>query len=133
MRRPLIEAILLLYPSRVRSRHGPEMMALVDDLAAHDGRSRARLFMRLAVDGLIERLISTATVWTLAAVLALTSFGGMVLSDLAAASAHQRVAGPARTVAPALQGAGSAPVSERERPGVHHHRCPPDRASCRPG
>ena len=46
MRHRLTEAILLLYPRRVRERHGPEMTALIDDLIAHEGRSRTGLFTR---------------------------------------------------------------------------------------
>ena len=75
MRRRLTGAILLLYPRRVRERHGPEIVALIEDLIAHEGRSRTGLFIRLAVDGLVQRIASTATVWTVAAVLVATSFG----------------------------------------------------------
>jgi hypothetical protein len=85
----LVGAILLLYPRRVRRHHGPEIVALIDDLVARDGRSRARLFTRLAVDGLAQRVASTATAWTAAAVLATTTIGGLAVSDFAAASAHQ--------------------------------------------
>ena len=77
MRHRLTGAILLLYPRRVREGHGPEIVALIDDLVAHEGRSRAGLFIRLAVDGLVQRIASTATVGTVAAVLAATSFGGL--------------------------------------------------------
>jgi hypothetical protein len=87
MRHRLTDAILLLYPRRVRERHGPEIVALIDDLIAHEGRSRTGLFMRLAVDGLVQRVASTATVWTVVAVLVATSFGGLAVSDFAAASA----------------------------------------------
>ena len=75
MSRRLTCAILRLYPRRVRQRHGPEIMALIDDLIAHDGRSRAGLLIHLAVDGLGQRIASTATVWTMVAVLAATSVG----------------------------------------------------------
>jgi hypothetical protein len=116
MRRRLTAAILLLYPRRVRDGHGPEIAALIDDLIAHDGRSRAGLFIRLAADGLVQRLASTATAWTMVAVLAATSVGGLAVSEFAAASAlhsapravhavtpvrhphktrHQRLGGPA--------------------------------------
>jgi hypothetical protein len=89
MRRRVAAAILLLYPRRVRKGHGPEIVALVEDLVTHEGRSSVRLFVRLAVDGLVQRVASTATVWTAVAVLAATSFGGLAVSDFAAASAHQ--------------------------------------------
>jgi hypothetical protein len=101
VRRRLTGAILLLYPRRVRERHGPEIVALVDDLIAHEGRSRARLFTRLAIDGLTQRMASTATVWTMVAVLAATSLGGLAVSDLAAASALRAAPRTAHTVAPA--------------------------------
>lgn len=91
MRGRLTNAILLLYPRRVRDGHGPEILALIDDLIAHEGRSRAGLFMRLAVDGLVQRIASTATLWTAVAVVAATSFGGLAVSDFAAASARQGV------------------------------------------
>ena len=39
MRHRLTGAILLLYPRRVREGHGPEIVALIDDLIAHEGRS----------------------------------------------------------------------------------------------
>ena len=64
MRHRLTGAILLLYPRRVRKGHGPEIVALIDDLIAHEGRSRTRLFIRLAADGLVQRIASTATAWT---------------------------------------------------------------------
>ena len=101
MRGRLAGAILRLYPRRVREGHGPEILALIDDLIAHDGRSRTGLCIRLAVDGLVQRVASTATVWTVVAVLATTSFGGLAVSDFAAASAHQGVARTVHTVAPA--------------------------------
>ena len=87
MRHRLTGAILLLYPRRVREGHGPEIVALIDDLVAHEGRSRAGLFIGLAVDGLVQRVASTATVWTVVAVLLATSFGGLAVSDFAAANA----------------------------------------------
>ena len=101
MSRRLTRAILRLYPRRVRQRHGPEIMALIDDLIAHDGRSRAGLLIHLAVDGLGQRIASTATVWTMGAVLAATSVGGLAVSDFADASAHQDVSHTVRTLAPA--------------------------------
>ena len=97
----LTGAILLLYPRRVREAHGPEIVSLIDDLIAHEGRSRTGLFIRLAVDGLVQRIASTATVWTVVAVLAATSFGDLAISDFAAASAHQGVPRTAHTIAPA--------------------------------
>jgi hypothetical protein len=90
MRRRFTGAILLLYPRRVRKGHGPEIMVLIDDLIAHEGRSRTGLFIRLAADGLVQRIASTATVWTVVAVLAATSFGGLAVSGFAAASAGSR-------------------------------------------
>jgi hypothetical protein len=101
MRNRLTGAILLLYPRRVRKAHGPEIVALIDDLIAHDGRSRTGLFIRLTVDGLFQRIASTATVWTVVAVLAATSFGGLAVSDLAAANAPRVVPRTVHTVAPA--------------------------------
>jgi len=103
MRHRLTGAILLLYPRRVREGHGPEIVALIDDLIAHEGRSRTGLFIRLAVDGLVlvQRIASTATAWTVAAVLAATSLGGLAVSDLAAADAPQVVPRTVHTVAPA--------------------------------
>ncbi len=100
MRHRLTGAILLLYPRRVREGHGPEIVALIDDLIAHEGRSRTGLFIRLAVDGLVQRIASTATVWTVVAVLVATSFGDLAVSDFAAANALQVVPRTARTVAP---------------------------------
>jgi hypothetical protein len=101
MRHRLTDAILMLYPRRVRKGHGPEILALIDDLIAHEGRSPAGLFIRLAVDGLSQRVASTATVWTLVAVLAATSFGGLAVSDFAAASADPGVPRTPHTPAPA--------------------------------
>jgi hypothetical protein len=101
MRHRLTGAILLLYPRRVREGHGPEIVALIDDLIAHEGRSRTGLFIRLAMDGLVQRIASTATAWTVVAVLAATSFGGLAVSDLAAADAPQVVQRTVHTVAPA--------------------------------
>jgi hypothetical protein len=100
MRHRLTGAILLLYPRRVREGHGPEIVALIDDLIAHEGRSRTGLFLRLAVDGLVQRIASTATVWTVVAVLVATSVGGLAVSDLAAATALQGVPRTVHTVAP---------------------------------
>src|SRR6202035_5224691 len=91
MRRRLTGAILLLYPRRVREGHGAEIMALIDDLIAHEGRSRTGLFIRLAVDVLVQRIASTATAWTVVAALAATSFGGLAVSGFAAANATHQV------------------------------------------
>lgn len=121
MRRRLVCAILLLYPRRVRKRHGPEIMALIDELIAHEGRSRARLFIRLALDGLIQRTATTTTAWTVAAVLATTSVAGLVASDFATASAHQGARGTMPTVAPARR--------TDQTPQQHH----PDPASLHAG
>jgi len=101
MRRRLTRAILLLYPRRVRKRHGLEIVSLIDDLIAHDKRSRARLLIRLAVDGLVQRTATTTTAWTMVAVLAATSLAGLAVSDFAAASAHQDATRTTRTLAPA--------------------------------
>lgn len=99
MRHRLAAAILLLYPRRVRKRHGPEIVSLVDDLIAAEGRSRHRVFMRLAVDGLVQRVASTATIWTVAAVLAATSSGALAVSDLAAARPFHAVTRTGHAVA----------------------------------
>jgi len=104
MRHRLTHAILLLYPRRVRDRHGPEMVALIDDLIEHDKRSCSRLFIRLAGDGLMQRMASTATAWTAVAVLAATTIGGLAASDFASASAIQ-------TMRQAAQANPSAPVA----------------------
>jgi hypothetical protein len=104
MRHRLTSAILLLYPRRVRERHGPEIAALIDDLITHQGRSRTRLFVRLAVDGLIQRIASTATAWTVVAIMAATSFGGLAVSDFAAANARKVVPPTVHTIAPARMG-----------------------------
>jgi hypothetical protein len=100
MRHRLTGAILLLYPRRVRKRHGPEIGALIDDLVTHEGRSRTGLFIRLAGDGLVQRIASTATVWTVMAVLVATSLGALVASDFAAANAPKVVPRTVPTVAP---------------------------------
>ncbi len=97
----LAGAILRLYPRRVRDAHGPEMVSLIDDLIAYDGRSRTGLFIRLAVDGLVQRIASTATVWTVVAVLAATGVGDLAISDFAAASAHPGAPRTVHTIAPA--------------------------------
>lgn len=107
MRHRLAGAILLIYPRRVRRHHGSEIVSLIDDLIALDGRSRARLLARLAADGLALRLASTATAWIAAAVLAATSIGGLAVSDFAAASAHQD---PPRTMKAGTLASGSARV-----------------------
>ena len=109
----LTGAILLLYPRRVREAHGPEIVALIDDLVAHEGRSRTGLCIRLAVDGLVQRIASTATAWTVVAVLAATSFGGLALSDFAAASAHQPVPRTTHRISPARH----AHRTSHHRPG----------------
>ncbi len=99
MKRRLTRAILLLYPRRVREGHGPEITALIDDLITHEARSRTRLLIRLTVDGLVQRTASTATIWTVTAVLTATGLGGLAVSDFAAANALPRAphgAGPAR-------------------------------------
>jgi hypothetical protein len=101
MRRRVTRMILLLYPRRVRTRHGAEIAGLIDDLIAHDGRSRARLFTRLALDGLIQRTATTTTVWTAVAVLAATSLGGLAASGFAAASAQGGAPRTTSTAAPA--------------------------------
>jgi hypothetical protein len=100
MRHRLTGAILLLYPRRVREGHGGEIAALIDDLIAHEGRSRTGLFIRLAADGLVQRIASTATAWTVVAVLAATSFGGLAVSEFASAKL-QAVPRTVHTVAPA--------------------------------
>jgi hypothetical protein len=97
----LTGAILLLYPRRVREAHGPEIVSLIDDLIAYEGRSRTGLFVRLAADGLLQRIASTATVWTVAAVLTATSFGGLAVSDFATANAPQGVPRIVHMIAPA--------------------------------
>lgn len=101
MKRRATRVVLLLYPRRVRRRHGTEIAALIDDLVTHDGRSHARLFIRLAVDGLIQRAATTTTVWTAVAVLAATSLGGLAASGFAAASAQGGAPRTTSTVAPA--------------------------------
>ena len=111
MRRRLTSAILLLYPSRVRKRHGPEIVALIDDLIALGERTRARLFIRLAVDGLVQRAATSTTVWTVAVVLAATSLGGLAASDFAAASADQG----------ALRTTPSVPPARHNHQTRHHH------------
>jgi hypothetical protein len=42
-----------------------------------EGRSRARLYMRLALDGLAQRIATITTAWTMTAVLAATTLGGL--------------------------------------------------------
>src|SRR5580704_2008510 len=112
----LTDAILLLYPRRLRDPHGPAIVALIDDLIAHEERSRTALSLRLAVDGLVQRMASIATVWTVVAVLAATTFGGLAVSDFAAASAFHGSPRPARNVARAVH-------TNRTTPHRHHsHR-----------
>ena len=108
MRRRLTSTILLLYPRRVRDRHGHEIIGLIEDLIAHERRSRAGMFMRLAVDGLIQRIASTATAWTLVGVLAATTFGGLAVSEFAAARA------------PRAAHATRAPRHTHDLPRSHH-------------
>ena len=149
MRHRLTGTILLLYPRRVRERHGPEIAALIDDLVAHEGRSRTGLFIRLAVDGLVQRAASTATVWTVVGVLAATSFGGLAVSDLAAATALRAVSRTAQTVAPAspteprravsVSAAGGCATARRQAGrGLRRRRSAPrggpshSRSGCRP-
>ena len=76
-------------------------MALIDDLIAQDGRSRTGLVIRLAVDGMVQRIASTATLWTVVAVLVGTSFGGLAVSEFAAANSLQVAPRTLHTVAPA--------------------------------
>jgi hypothetical protein len=94
--RRLISATLLLYPRAVRQGHGAELESLVQELIDRDGASRPRVVTRLALDGLTQRLSTRATAVVLAGTLALTSIGGLAVSDFAAASAHGTV--PARRV-----------------------------------
>jgi hypothetical protein len=98
MRHRLARAVLLLYPRRVRERHGPEIVALIDELVAHDKRSRSQLCIRLAGDGLMQRMASTATAWTAVAVLAATTVGGLAASDFASANALQTVRRATRAI-----------------------------------
>ena len=119
MRHRLTGAILLLYPRRVREGHGAEIMALIDDLIAHEGRSRTGLFIRLAVDGLVQRIASTATVWTVAAVLAATSFGGLAVSEFASAKL-QVVPRTGHSVAPAQHTHQTPHHVPRRRRDSHH-------------
>jgi hypothetical protein len=123
MRHRVTSAILLLYPRRVRKGHGPEIVALVDDLIAYERRSPTRLFLRLAVDGLVQRIASTATVWTVVAVLAATSFGGLAVSDLAAAHAPQHAPHSVHTRAPKQRAhtcTGGDVLSGRRRAGAEN-------------
>jgi hypothetical protein len=91
----LTRAILMLYPRRVREGHGPAIVALMNDLIAHEGRSRTGLLIRLGVDGLIQRITSTATAWTVVALVAGASVGQFVGSDLAAARPFKALPRPA--------------------------------------
>ncbi len=106
MKRRLTRAILLLYPRRVREGHGPEITALIDDLITHEARSRTRLLIRLTVDGLVQRTASTATIWTVTAVLTATGLGGLAVSDFAAANALPR----ARRTEPGRRDARTRPA-----------------------
>lgn len=116
MKHRLTGAILLLYPRRVRERHGQEIVGLIDDLAAHDEHSPIRLFIRLAMDGLVQRLASTATAWAIAAVLVATAFAPLAVSDLATARALHVVRRTQRTIAPAR------PTQEAPHPRRQPHR-----------
>lgn len=115
MRRRLTRAILLLYPRRVRKRHGAEIVALVDDLIAHEGRPRVRLFIRLAIDGLLQRTATTTAAWTVTVALTATSLAGLAASGFAAASAHHGALRTMPTVA-------SARHTHRM---ANHHQDPP--------
>ena len=115
MRHRLAAAILLLYPRRVRDRHGPELVTLIDDLVAHEKRSRTGLFLRLAADGLVQRMTSTATAWLAVAVLTATSLGGLAISEFATANALPRGPQPAHTIAPAVH-------TDQTRRRRHHTR-----------
>lgn len=121
MRHRIASTILLLYPRRVRRRHGPEITAVIDDLIAHEARSPTRLYLRLAVDGLIQRAVSTATAWTLVAALTTTSLGVLAISDLSVASAHK--AAPHRAHRRAdTKHARSTPPPPAAPPTSHHPR-----------
>jgi hypothetical protein len=121
MRRRLVGAILLLYPRRVRKGHGQEIVALIDELITHDGRSRAGLFARLAVDGLAQRIARTATAWTAAAVVGTTSLGGLAVADFAAASAHRD---PPRRVTAVAPGRHAYRTPATRRDHAHTSRDP---------
>lgn len=123
MRPRLTRVILVLYPRRVRKRHGPEIVALIDELIAHDGRSRARLFTRLALDGLVQRTATIITAWTVAGALAITGVAGLAVSDFATASAHQRALRTTPTISPARG---------RQTPRHHHHPASQRRSSTGP-
>ncbi len=127
MRHRVASAILLLYPRRMREGHGAEIVALIDDLIAHDGRSHTRLFVRLAVDGLASRIASTAAVWTVVAALATTGVGALAISNLAAAEALH-VPRTVHTVAPG-RGAHQTPHRSHSSSRRSAHRCAghPDR------
>ncbi len=137
MRHRLTGAIMLLYPRRVRKGHGPEIVALIDDLIAHEGRSRTGLFIRLAVDGLIQRIATIATVWTVVAVLLATSIGGLAVSEFAAANALQVVPRTgAHGRAGMARGGGTALGASHRRPASGSAittRRPPSPRACRRG
>jgi hypothetical protein len=116
MRHRLARAILLLYPRRVRQGHGPEIIAVIDDLIAIEARSATRLYLRLVIDGLTQRAASTVTVWTVVAALTTTSFGVLAISDFAVANAHKT--GPAHQThhPPRPQRAQRRPVRGPSRP-----------------
>lgn len=117
--RRLTRAILLLYPRRVRHGHGPEIAALIDDLVAREGRSRARLSIRLAADGLAQRIASTATVWTAVAVLGATSIGGLAVSQFAAARSFRGEPRAVHTAQPSTTAPHSASVGRHRRATRH--------------
>jgi hypothetical protein len=125
MTRRLTRAILLLYPRRVRERHGPEIVALIDELIANEGRSRVRLFIRLAIDGLVQRTATTTTAWTVTAVLTATSLAGLAASGFAAASAHH---GALRTVPTVATARHTHTTSNRHEDPARRHAGPRGRS-----
>ncbi len=120
--RRLISATLLLYPRAVRRGHGAELESLVQELIERDGASRPRVMTRLALDGLTQRMTTRATAMVVGATLLVTSFGGLAVSDFAAASARDAV--PAHRAHPAHVQVIAAP--ERSAPArdvrLHHVR-----------
>jgi hypothetical protein len=126
MMRRLIAAALLLYPRAVRASHGEELESLVEELIERDGASRPVVITRLAADGLLQRLTGRTTAWVVAVTLALTSFGGLAVSDFAAASARQALPAGARTPAHTL------PVARTPSVARTHLHAKPHRISRRP-
>jgi hypothetical protein len=116
MRRRLTRAILLLYPRPVRKGHGAEILALIDDLIAREGRSHARVFVRLTIDGLVQRIASTATVWTVLAVLTATGFSGLAVSNFAAARVFHGTPDTVHTVARSSQADQTPQPPRRSHP-----------------